>query len=247
MSTLRIKTIFAVSVLLCSLYGIVLVSAAMADTQYVSELLIISIKESQDPDAAVTGYLRSADPVEVLEETEELMQILTADGTQGWVRKKFIVKEKPKAVIISELEEKIVLLEDDIKTLQEGSDAQGLMNTIKENRQQIAALTASLENEKKTSLSLKENLTQVNASYQDLESTHKNDAGKIKELASIKKELASIKEENKALKDKIAAMTPADSTPMLSGNMKWFLIGGSVLLLGFLIGRSIRGNRTHRY
>lgn len=241
MSTLRLKSIFAVFVFLGSLYGIVLVSAAVADTQYVSDLMIISMKEGQDPDTPVMGYLQSAASVEVLEETEELMRIRTEDGTQGWVRKKFIVKDKPKAVIIRELEEKIALLEDDIKTLQKGSDPQDLTNTIKEYKQQIVALTTSLENEKKTTLTLQKNLQEVNATYQALVNKQKNTADTIKELASIK-------DENQALKDKIAALPPIDSTPMLSGNMKWFLIGGGVILLGFLMGRAIRGGkRTHRY
>lgn len=242
MSTLGLKSVIAVSFFVCSLFGMVLAPAVMADTQYVSELLIISVKESQDPDAPVLGYLRSADPVEVLEETEELMRIQTEDGTQGWVRKKFIVNEKPKAIIILELEEKIALLEEDIKTLQEGSDSQGLTNIIKENRQQIASLAASLENEKKTSQTLQENLAQAEATYQALVNKHKSDADSIKELALLK-------EENKSLKDTIAAMPPPDSTPVMSGNMKWFLIGGGVLLLGFLIGRFIRRGekRTYRY
>jgi SH3 domain protein len=242
MSILRLKSIFPVFVFLCSLYGIVLMPPAVADTQYVSDLLIISIKEGQDPDASVLGYLRSAAAVEVLEETQELMRIQTEDGTQGWVRKKFIVKDKPKAVIIRELEENIALLEEDLKTFQEGSDSQGLTNTIKENRQQIAALSASLETEKKRSLAFQENLAQVNTKHQALVNKHKNTADSIKELASLR-------EENKALKDKIAAMPPPDSNPMLSGNMKWFLIGGGVLLLGFLIGRVVkRGEkRTYRY
>jgi SH3 domain protein len=241
MSTLRLKSVFTVSVFVCCLYGFMLVSAVMADTQYVSDLMIISVKEGQDLDSPVIGYLRSAASVEVLEETGELMRIRTEDGTQGWVRKKFIVKDKPKAIIIRELEEKIALLEGDIKTLQQGSDSESLTNTIREYKQQIETLTTSLENEKKTTLSLQKNLQEVNATYQALVNTHKNAAETLKELASIK-------DENQALKDKIAAMPPINSTPMLSGNMKWFLIGGGVLLLGFLMGRAIRGGkRTPRY
>ena len=241
MSTLRLISVFAVFVFICSLSGIILLPAAVADTQYVSDLMIISMKEGQDPDTPVVGYLRSAAAVEVLEETGELMRIQIEDGSQGWVRKKFIVKDKPKAVLIKELEEKIALLEDDIKTLQKGSDTQDLTNTIKEYKQRIVLLTTSLENEKKTKLTLQDNLQEVNAAYQALVNTHKNTADTIKELASVK-------DENRTLKDKIAALPPMDATPMLPGNMKWFLIGGGVLLLGFIMGRAIRGGRrTHRY
>jgi len=53
-------------------------------------------------------------------------------------------------------------------------------------------------------------------------------------------------DENKTLKAKIATQ-PNNPAPMLSGNMKWFLIGGGVLLFGFLIGRSIKTKRSYRY
>jgi SH3 domain protein len=240
MRTLCLKTPFAVFIFFFSLYCFVIPPPALADIQYVSDLLIISIRDGQDEDAAVLGYLRSAAAVDILEETEELMQIRTEDGIQGWVRKKFIVPDKPKAVIIDELEEKISVLEENIQTLQEGSDAQGLQNMIDGYKQKVTNLTASYENEKRTRLALQKDLKKVTAEHQQLSKQSKINKG-------VNKELASVKNENKALKDKIAALPPADASPLLSGNMKWFLIGGSVLLLGFIMGRAIKGKRSYRY
>lgn len=242
MHTLLLKSVLTVFVLFFSLYGFVVVSPVVAATQYVSDLLIISIRESQDPDAPVLGYLRSAAALEVLEETQELMQVRTEDGIQGWVRKKFIVKDKPKAIIIGELEAEIARLEDDLKSLQQGADTQVLMNTIKEYKLQVAALTSSLESEKKTTSALKKNLQKINATHQTLAKKQKNTAETIKELSSVK-------DENQALKEKIAAMPPIDSNSLLPENMKWFLIGGGVLLLGFIMGRVLRRGerRSYRY
>jgi SH3 domain protein len=242
MRTLRLQSVLTVFVLSCCLYGFVLTPSAIADIQYVSDLLIISIRESQNPEAPVIGYLRSATPIEVVEETQDLMRIQTEDGTQGWVKKKFIVKDKPKAVIITELEEQIALLEENVKTLQQGSDSQALINTINEYKKQVLALTTSLETEKETTLTLQKNLQQLNATHQALEKKHKNTDETIKEVAAIKTE-------NQLLKDQIAAMPPTESNPMLPENMKWFLIGGGVLLFGFLMGRVIRRGekRSYRY
>ena len=94
--------------------------------------------------------------------------------------------------------------------------------------------------ESKTRIALQKELKQVKAKYQKLSS-------KSKDQTSISKELASLKNENKALKDKVAAQPPTNTPSMLSGNMKWFLIGSGVLLVGFLIGRSIKGKRSYRY
>ena len=240
MRTLLLKSVLTVVILFFSLYGFVVVPPAVADTQYVSDLLIISIRESQDPDAPVLGYLRSAAALEVLEETQDLMQVRTEDGIQGWVRKKFIVKDKPKAIIIGELEAEIARLEDDLKNLQQGADTQVLMNTIKEYKRQVAALTSSLESEKKTTSALKKNLQKLNATHQTLAKKQKNTAATIKELSSVK-------DENQALKEKIAAMPPIDSNSLLPENMKWFLIGGGVLLLGFIMGRVLRRGERRSY
>jgi len=213
---------------------------ALAEIQYVSDVLIISVKEGQDPDAPTVGYLRSATPIEVLEETEEMMRIQTDKGLQGWVRKKFIVAEKPKAVIIKELEEKIAQLEGDIKNMQSGSDSQEIASKMSGYKQEIAELSDSLIKENKTRIALQKELKQLKAKYQEL-------SKKSKDSANISKELATLKDENKVLKDKIESQPAIESPPMLSGNMKWFLIGGGVLLLGFLIGRSIKGKRSYRY
>jgi len=240
MCPLRLKSILATSLFFFTLYGLIPVTTVMAETQYVSDVLIISVKDGQDPDAPVIGFLRSATPLEVLEETEDLMRIQTEKGLQGWVRKKFIVADKPKAVIIKELEEKISLLESDIKTLQEGSDSRELVTEMSGYKQAILELTNSLKKESKTRLDLQKELKQINAKYQQL-------SNKSKAHTRISKELASLKNENKTLKDKIAVQPPTSTTSMLSGNMKWFLIGSGVLLLGFLIGRSIKGKRSYRY
>ena len=213
---------------------------ALAETQYVSDILIISVKEGQDPDAPAIGYLRSATPIEVLEETEQLMRIQTDKGLQGWVRKKFIVAEKPKAVIIQELEEKIAQFEGDIKTMQSGSDSQEIATKMSGYKQEITELSGSLIKENKTRIALQKELKQLKAKYQELSKKNKNST-------RISKELATLKDENKVLKDKIESQPAIDSSPMLSGNMKWFLIGGGVLLLGFIIGRSIKGKRSYRY
>jgi len=240
MCTLRLKSIFATFIFFFTLFGFVAVTWVMAEIQYVSDVLIISVKEGQDPDAPTVGYLRSATPLEVLEETEEMMRIQTEKGLQGWVRKKFIVTAKPKALIIKELEVKITQLEGDIKTIQDGSNSQILETQASGYKQEIAELTRVLKIESKTRLAQQKELKQINAKYQEL-------SKKSKDSANISKELTSLKNENKALEEKISSQPAIDSPPMLSGNMKWFLIGGGVLLLGFLIGRSIKGKRSYRY
>ena len=89
---------------------------------------------------------------------------------------------------------------------------------------------------------MKKNLQELNATHQTLTKNQKNSADTLKELSSVK-------DENQALKETSAAMPPIDSNPLLPENMKWFLIGGGVLLLGFIMGRVLRRGerRSYRY
>lgn len=240
MGTLPLKAFFAISVVFFGLYGFALLPLALADTQYVSDLLIISVKDGQTPDAATIGYLRSAAALEVLEETEELMHIQTEDGLEGWVRKKFIVSDKPKAVIIAELEQKITRLEDELKTPQEGSDTEGFKKVIQDYKQEITSLSTSLEKEKEASQTLRNDLNKAATRIQQL-------LKKPNDKSADNKKLSALMDENKILKAKIDARPTESSAAILSGNMKWFLIGGGVLLFGFIVGRSIRTKRSYRY
>jgi len=240
MSSLRIRIIIAVPVLLFSLCLTGLFHRALAETQYVSDMLIISVREGQDPEDPVLGYLRSGTPLDILEETDAFMNIRTQDGLQGWVRKKFIVADKPKAIIIDDLRTQIARLETDMQSLQEASDTQGLKKIMQGYQKEIQSLNTALKNEKNALSTLQKKSKQVNLKHQQLLNKQKKDAANDKELASLKNA-------NIALKKKLASQPSATPTPMLTGNMKWFLIGGGVLIFGFLIGRSVNRTKTYRY
>ena len=228
--------------------------AAIAEIQYVSDLLIISVREGQNPEDPALGYLPSATPVDVLEETEELMRVRTEDGLEGWVRKKFIVAEKPKAVIISELNQQISELEKSLQDVQAGSDDEGLkrmmqgyQNEIQSNQNQIQgyqkeieSLNTALKNEKKASTAHQNSFKDVNAKYQRLLKDQKENSVDAKKLTTLQTE-------NQTLKKQLAQQPTGQAMPMLSANMKWFLIGGGVLILGFIIGRIVRRKPRYGY
>ena len=117
MISINRKMIFAISCIVFTVFMVGLSHEAFAEVQYVSDMLIISVREGQNPEDPALGYLPSATPVDVLEETDELMRIRTDDGLEGWVRKKFIIKDKPKAIIIQELNQQIEELENNLQNI----------------------------------------------------------------------------------------------------------------------------------
>jgi len=230
----------AISVFLLHVIILGLCPQAFAEIQYVSDMLIISVREGQNPEDPAVGYLPSATPVKVLEETDELMRIRTDGGLEGWVRKKFIVAEKPKAIVIAELKQQISELEKNLQELPTGSDDEGLKKMMQGYQKEIQTLNTALNNEKKASAAHQNSFKEVNAKYQRLLKNQKDNSLDANKLAALKTE-------NETLKKQLAEQSTGQSMPMLSGNMKWFIIGGGVLILGFIIGRVVRRKPRYGY
>ncbi len=254
MISIQKNVIVAIALLIFNLFVIGLCHEAYAEIQYVSDMLIISVREGQNPEDPAVGYLPSATPVDVLEETDGLMRIRTDSGLEGWVRKKFIVAEKPKAVIITELKLQISELEKNLQEIQAGSDDEGLkkmmqgyqkeiqeiQTKIQGYQEEIQTLKTALNNAKETSTTHQSSLKSINDKYQQL-------LKKQNKKTVDTQEITTLKTENKALKERLANQPSDQPVPMLSANMMWFLIGSGVLILGFVIGRVIRRKPRYGY
>jgi SH3 domain protein len=98
---------------------VVLLSApagtAHADRSYVSDRLILSLREAPNSNSRILGSIRTDDPVEVLEESGRYVRVKTEAGEQGWVAGRYITAETPKPVIIAQLKDEIDRLREKIR------------------------------------------------------------------------------------------------------------------------------------
>ena len=99
------------------------INSVFADTRYVSDRLIISVRDVQNQNAAVLGYIETGAPLDILEEKEDLLRIRTEDGIEGWVRAQYIISEKPKVLIIENLKNEITALKKEIETSKNEQDS----------------------------------------------------------------------------------------------------------------------------
>jgi SH3 domain protein len=271
----KCRALFMVLIVLSVSFG---TAPAIAETRYVSDLLIVSLREGQADDSPIIGYIRSDTPVDVIEENESFAYIKTPDNLTGWVKNKFLVSEKPKAILIEELKHRINDLEDKIILLQQNPETGGQPNLTAEFSSKIDALQEDIKNEKRMAAKLENELKQATEKYNNLveQSKQRPDAekelqalkeknqGLVVELTQANKKYSDLEEQSKqnpdvneevlALKDKNQELitqlrhTKQEMQPsFFSGNIKWFLTGAGVLLLGFIIGRSLRRKRTYRY
>jgi len=118
--TMKLNLIF---LLLLLTIPVGFVVAAHADTQYVSDMLVLTIRDNPDKDSNILGNLKTADPVEVLEAGDRFMRIRTKEGLEGWVQKNFITADKPKGIVIKEMKNEISQLKAKLEEFENNRDA----------------------------------------------------------------------------------------------------------------------------
>jgi SH3 domain protein len=196
------------------------VVASQADTQYVSDMLVLTIRDNPDKDAIILGNLKTADPVEVLETGNRFMRIRTQEGLEGWVQKNFISAGKPKAIIIKEMKNEISQLKAKIEEFENNRDAD--LNEIRASSQHDKLKIEQLT-EKYNTL-LKESKPKIAALT--------GDRDKLKALnTELNIEVDNLKQD-------------LDSNPKTK-RIQFFLVGAGVLLLGFFLGLSSKRKKSY--
>ncbi|MBC8432708.1 MAG: TIGR04211 family SH3 domain-containing protein [Desulfobacterales bacterium] len=196
------------------------VVAAHADTQYVSDMLVLTIRDNPDKDANILGNLKTADPVEILEAGDRFMRIRTKEGLEGWVQKNFITADKPKAIIIKEMKNEISQLKSKLEEFENNRDAD--LNEIR----------ASSQDDK---LKIKQFTEKYNNLLKESKTKTATLTGERDKLKAINTEL-NIEVDN--LKQDL------NSNPKTK-RIQFFLVGAGVLLLGFFLGLASKRKKSY--
>lgn len=218
------------------------INSVFADTRYVSDRLIISVRDGQNQNAAVLGYIETAAPVDILEEKEDLLRIRTEDGIEGWVQAKYIVSEKPKVLIIENLKKEITALKKEIETFNNEQDSASntLSKTKKMYQENIEELKEEVNINQKFAAKAKSDFIQLNKKYTNLLKHSKNTEELIGEVEKLKKLNAELNTEVKSLrKDR--------KNPLKSDRIQSLIAGAGVLLFGFILGGSARKRKRSRF
>ena len=85
------------------------------ERRYVSDRLIITLRETPNTNGRVLRTLKTDTPVEVFEESGRYLRIRTEAGEEGWVEKQYITPETPKPIIMARLHDEMNRLQEKIK------------------------------------------------------------------------------------------------------------------------------------
>lgn len=157
-----------------------LTAPAYAKMQYVSDQLVITLRSGQGEEFRIIKHLSTGTPLEVLAEDGPFLRVRTRDGTEGWVRKRYITSEAPKATVIA---------------------------------------------------GLKKELSGMKATVGDTE--------------ALARERDRLQAENKRLRQENEQLIAESERVERKEMFYWFLAGGGVLVLGWIIGRVSRQKRYY--
>ncbi|MBW1715405.1 MAG: TIGR04211 family SH3 domain-containing protein [Deltaproteobacteria bacterium] len=122
MGVIRIKQLKMILLFALLIPLWVCVGSVHAQRRYVSDRLIVTIRDAPRKDGVALRKLATDTPVKVLEESGRYLKVRTEEGEEGWVGKQYISADLPKPIIIAGLRKEIDRLKARIKQFETGGN-----------------------------------------------------------------------------------------------------------------------------
>lgn len=195
---------------------VLMLSPAAAETMYVGNIIKITLRTGPGTDHRVVKMLESGQKVDVIYQEDDWSQVRLPDGKDGWLLTRFISPQKPSSLLLKSLteEHKALLIE-----------AERIRNENSTLKKENNRLSSELDNTLKK-------LNKTSDEYRAL----KNDAA---DFLGLKSKYQTASKQLEQQTEKAADM----EKQLVQKNIKLFLLGSGVLLLGFLIGFSTKKQR----
>jgi SH3 domain protein len=218
------------------------IKSVFADTRYVSDELVISVRNGQNQDDNVLGHIKTGTAIDVLEEKGHYLRIKTEDGLEGWVQAQYIISEKPNGRIIEDLRNEINELYKKIELSknEQGSLSDKLLATKKINEIRTRELEQEININQKNTTKAKSELIELNKKYKKLLSNSENTDELIKKLEKSK-------QLDSKLKADISNLKKDSQNPLKSSIIQPFLAGAGVLIVGFILGGLARRRKRSKF
>lgn len=214
------------------------VTVAWAETRYISDQLVVSLREQPQNGSESIVYLKTGTPVEVLEVGERYIHVKTTNGEVGYIQKSYLTEKTPKTTVISRLTRENEGLKERIRELEKqyrdafskGDQAQKkILSELEDSRLQIARLDKVL-------LKSETELTESTQAYEVLKNNAKN-------IIDITAERDRLKISHEELTIAVTNLEEERKALLKKETIQWFLTGAGVLFLGWVIGKFSRSRR----
>lgn len=195
-----------------------------AETQYVSDHLVITVRTGQGAQFQIIKTLQSGDHVEVLEKTDTgYTRVKTSDGTEGWVRTQYLAEEPVASEKLAKAEAQLIKTREALQKIKEDyanlskdyKEVSQAQSTLSKDKEQLDSELARLSEVAKKPIFL---------DTQNRELQQKN--------VTLEKDLQRLSQENHSLKDR--------------SQREWFIAGALVLFGGLVLGLIIPKLRSRK-
>ncbi len=206
---MRTKKLLALACLACLLTG-----QAMAETNYISDQLEVTLRSGKSTSHSIIRMLRSGTPVEVLDQDKDSgYSLVRAQGKEGWVLTRYLMTRPVARDQLAEAQKKLAELELANRKMttamqaltQEKGSIEKDRNGMEENYRKTSQELAEIKRTASSALA-------IDSENKDLKSR----------LVALERNLQTLQQENESLKDRTAR--------------DWFMVGAGVVLLGILAG-----------
>jgi len=195
-------------------------AAVLAETNYVSDSMKITMRTEPGKDRKIIALLNIGQKVDVLNPGDDWTLVQLPNGKKGYVLSRFLTNKTPSGIKLNVLQNKHVALKANAASLLQENNAFKSKNEALTT--EFAAVSKELQDLKK-----------------DFENLKKNSARFLELQAKYKKTTSKLEEQTK----KAGKFEDELNKLIWNQNIKWFLSGAGVLLIGFLIGLSTKRQR----
>lgn len=199
---------------------ILISGTASAKTMFVSDQMEITLRTGPGSDRKIIAMLKSDEAVDVLEVENNWSRVMLSNGKEGWVITRFLTSSQPSRIALKALKEAHDKLLAEVADLRQKktslmTEKQKVSNELGQNKNRIAELNRSFEKLKTES------------------------AGFIQLQADYKNSMTALEKQTQR-----ASQLDAEVEKLRwNQNIRWFLSGAGILLLGFIIGFSTKRQR----
>ncbi len=219
---------------------------ANAATGYISDKLIIHLKDSIYEPSNPVAKVQTGDKVEIIGTQDRYHLVKTEDNKEGWLLKQYILFTEPKEILIKTLEADKKQLQAQLAEQKEAHTAE--LNEIKKTLEASSDQSLLVEkvNQLKTIESQRFELENKNNELQLLVKSFEGERARFQQsedkIITLTDSRKKLQEKNNALKNQLKRLQTGNSNSNLNidPRIPWLVAGAIILLIGILIGKSFR-------
>ena len=198
-------------------------TAVLAETKhYINDSMKITMRTGPATDRKIIALLNVGQEVEILKAEDEWTMVRLHNGKEGWVISRFITEQTPDSILLEALNKDHSALQTKASSLMEENKA------LKDENKKLSYDLNTTEKKEKDISKDYETLKRESKQFLDLQAKYKESTSKLAEQT----------QKAEKFEDELTKL-------LWNKNIKWFLSGAGVLILGFIIGFSTKRQRRH--